>query len=132
MSTVTNGVRVQVTMSEETLKKYEAIALKQGKSVDTVIENQLWRFQDVESSKPLVLQDEARRHLEKTLGRNFSTADELVAYIQRSLSIHTGGVEVNCTPYLLERLRTRCIGMEFAPFVQMQVRRLLEEYVGLR
>lgn len=132
MSTTTNGVTVRITISEEAFGKYEAQAKAQGKTLEQVLEHQLWRFQEVESTKPIILNDAARRHLDKLLARNLSTGDEIVSAVQRALSFTIDGIEIPASPYLLERLRSRCIGMEFGKFLQTTVKRLLEEYAGLR
>lgn len=135
MSTVSqnaNTVLLRLALSDETLAVYEQQAKAQNKSVEQIIEKRLWMFSNVDSTKPIVLNDQARQHLEKLLARNFTTADELVASIQRALTCKIDEVAIPCSPYLLERLRTRCLGMEFPKFLQATVKKLLEEYAGLR
>lgn len=123
---------LRVPVSESTVQTLEAQAAKRGKTVEEIVEERLFRFADVDSTKPLIISDQARQHLEKLLARNFSTPDELVSAIQRALLCRIDEVEIPCSPYLLERLRTRCIGMEFPKFMQATVKKLLEEYAGLR
>lgn len=132
MSVDSPPIRVSVFVREEVLNKADAIAKAKGKTVEQILEQQLYRFQDLESNKPIVLNDTARQHLEKLLGRNLTTADELVSHVQRALTTNIGDVDLQLTPYLLDRLRTRCIGMEWEKFIQQIVVRSLEEYCGLR
>ena len=124
--------RITIILPDDILAKYHAVADKHEKTVEQIIETQLWRYTDVESKKPITLSDTHRQHLESLLARNFTTADELVFAIQRSLSVHMGGVDVSLTPYLLDRLKTRCQGMEWEKFVPFIMKRLVEEYVGVR
>lgn len=123
---------LRVPVSESVAQALESQAVKRGKSVEEVAEEKLLWFANVDSTKPLILSDTSRQHLEKLLARNFSTADELVSSIQRALLCRIDDVEIPCSPYLLERLRTRCIGMDFGKFIQSTVKKLLEEYAGLR
>lgn len=123
---------VRVGVTDSVLAQYDAEAARRGKTVEEVITERLTKFAHVDSTKPIVLDDKARQHIEKILARNFTTADELVSYIQRALTCKIDEVEIPCSPYLLERLRTRCIGMEFPKFMQATIKKLLEEYAGLR
>jgi len=132
MSTVTKtSLRIQVT--DDVLQKLDAVAKKQNVTPEALIERLLLQHEStLESTKPIVLNDTARQHLEKVLGKNFTTADELVSYVQRMLTLNVGDVPIPLTPFLIDRLQTRAISMPFDKFVQMTVKRLLEEYVGVR
>jgi hypothetical protein len=133
MPTETNApVNLRIELPADTVTKYERQAKTREKPLESVLSAQLRRFEDVDSTKPLILTDIARQHLDKLLARNLHTPDELVLVIQRALSVRLNGVEITLTPYLLDRLKSRCIGMEFDKFVQMIVTRLLEEYAGVR
>lgn len=123
---------LRVEVSDSALEAYEIEAARRGRTVEEVVSERLVKFAHVDSTKPIVLDDKARQHIDKLLGRNFSTAAELVSAVQRALMCKIDEVEIPCSPYLLERLRTRCLGMEFPKFMQATVKRLLEEFAGLR
>lgn len=125
-------VLLEVVVSRELYEKLKTQAKNADTDVSTVLRRKMIMYGHLDSTKPIVIDDTARRHLEKLLARNLTTADELVACVQRSLSATINGVEVSLEPRLLEHLRSRCIGMDFDKFIVMMVKRLLEEHVGLR
>src|SRR5215471_5453183 len=124
--------RIQITLPQELLDIYHSIADRQEKSVEQMIEIQLYRYQDHESVKPIILSDISRRHLESLLGKNISTGDELVSILQRALTMRMDDIDVPLTLYLLDRLKSRCIGMEWEKFLPFTIKRLVEEFVGVR
>lgn len=133
MAGTTNvATNVRVPLNDDVLNKYEAQAKAQNKTLEQVLVQTLVRFQDVVSTKPIILSDAARQHLDKLLGRNLSTGDELVSAVQRGLTVRLDELSIPITPYLLDRLRSRCIGMEFDAFMKLILVRMLEEYVGVR
>jgi hypothetical protein len=126
-------VYVDFTVPKPTYDAFKAQADRANDtSVSTLIRQKLIQLGVVDSTKPIILNDTARQHLEKLYGKNFSTPDEIVATIQRALSMNINGVEISLTPYLLERLRSRAIGMDLDKFIAMTVKRLLEEFAGIR
>jgi len=125
-------VRVSVYVRDDLLRKADEYAKRRGQSVEQILERQLYRYQDLESKKPITLDDVQRQHLEKLLGKNITTADELVSFVQRALNVQVGDIDLTLTPYLLDRLHTRCIGMEWDKFLRQIIVRALEEYCGLR
>jgi len=126
-------VLVEITLPKSTYDALKSQAERANVlSVGTLIRQKMLSNGAVDSTKPLVLSDTARQHVEKLLGRNFATGDELASALQRALSLFVDGVEVPMTPYLLERLRSRAIGMDLDKFIAMTVKRLLEEFAGIR
>lgn len=123
---------LRVPLPEDVVAVYDKQATAHNRPLEAELSERLKQFAHVDSTKPIVLNDMQRQHLDKLLGRNLATADVLVAAVGRALSVQVDGVEVPITPYLLDRLKTRCIGMDFDKFVAMTIRRLLEEYVGVR
>jgi len=124
--------RISITLPQDLIDKYHSIADRHEKTVEQVIETQLYRYQDHESIKPIVLNDVQRQHIERLLGRNITTADELVMVLQRALDVRVDNVDVTLTPYLLDRMKSRCIGMEWDKFLPFTIKRLVEEFVGVR
>ena len=132
LAAMSERTRISITLPQDLIDKYHAIADRQQKTVEQAIETQLYKYQDVESSKPLTLNDQQRQHVEQLLGRNITTPDEFVSILQRKLDLFVDGVSITLTPYLLDRLRSRCIGMEWDKFLQMTIKRQIEEFVGVR
>jgi len=131
-SRMSERTRISITLPQDLIDKYHAIADRNHKTVEETIEAQLYKYQDVESTKPLTLNDAQRQYVEQLLGRNITTPDEFVSILQRKLDLFVDGVSITLTPYLLDRLRSRCIGMEWDKFLQMTVKRQIEEFVGVR
>lgn len=135
MSTETHipiSTLLRVHVNESTMRVMEDEANTKHKTVEEVAADKLLRYGHVDSTKPIVLDDLARQHLEKLLARNLNSADETVAAVQRALQVRIDNIHIPITPYLLDRLHTRCIGMDFDKFVIKTVTRLLEEFAGVR
>ena len=133
MSTQTIGsVTYRVTLDESVAKPYEERASLYDEAIEAVLADQLKMFAAIDAVKPVTLSDSERQQVEKFLGRNFTTSTELVNAIGKSVTANVGGIPVVLTPFLIDKLRTRCIGMDFEKFLPMVLKKLLEEYVGLR
>lgn len=135
MSTETHipiSTLLRVHVNESTMQVMEDEASTKHKTVEEVAADKLLRYGHVDSTKPILLDDLARQHIEKLLGRNLSSADELVSAVQRALQVRIDDVQIPITPYLLDRLHTRCIGMDFDKFISITITRLLQEFAGVR
>lgn len=123
---------VEVLVTKGVYDDLKAQAKKNNTDIATTIRRKLLQFGHVDSTKPIVLNDADRQHVEKLLARNLTTADELVSALQRALMVRVDSIEIPISPFLLDRLRTRCIGMEFDKFMQQTIKRALEEFAGVR
>ena len=127
-----NDLTLRITVNEHAAELLEQQAKKHNIDLEKLIAERVQQFAHIDSAKPLVLQDDARRHLEGVLGRNLLTEDILVSSVTRAMQVQAGGVDIPLTPYLLDRLHTRCIGVPFEKFMQDTIKRLLEEFAGVR
>lgn len=84
------------------------------------------------TGKTILVDEESRRRIEKALGANLTTPEELASRIERAMSINVDGVPVPLTPYLLDRLKSRAIRVDFQKFIVQTVTRLLQEFAGIR
>ncbi len=84
------------------------------------------------AEKCIVVSPDDRQRIEKALGVNLSTSKELADRVERAMTVAVDGLTVQLSPYLLDRLKSRAIRVEWEPFIQKTVKRLLEEYVGIR
>src|SRR5262245_42388654 len=116
MSTALESLRI--LLPPEVVAKYEATAKAQGRSLTQILQQQLTRFAHIQDEKPIILGDTERRSLDQLLGRNLDNGAHLVNSIQRAMSVQLDHVDIPISPHLLERLRTRCIGMEWPKFLQ--------------
>jgi len=101
------------------------------KQVQELIEKSKSTPADIMAKSILVL-DEDRRRIEKAIGHNVSTSKELADRIERALSVSVDGMMIPLSPYLLDRLKSRAIRVDWDKFVPMTIKRLLEEFCGLR
>lgn len=83
-------------------------------------------------SKQVVITDQERREIERLIAKNITTGQDLIASLIRLASVNVDGATLSLEPRLLERLQSRCIGMSFDKFLELTIKRLLEEYAGLR
>ena len=125
-------VSVRLSLPDTLVDKMESLAKSKNISLEDFLAHKLFKYQDDNSAKPIVLNDEERQQIERTVGRNVSSSTELVAAITKAMSVQAGGVDIGLTPFLLDRLHSRCIGMDFDKFMQLTVKRALEEFAGLR
>jgi len=82
--------------------------------------------------KPIILDDTQRQILSGLAGRNLSTGKELVSFVTKISVLRLDECEVPVSAYLLDRLKSRCIGVEFNQFLSDLIKRLLEQHVGIR
>lgn len=96
--------------------------------VDAAISTRLVTCIHHTSKKPIYIDDLTRKQFEKLLGRNFSTAEALLAAVRTLMTVKVADIEVPLQPTLLQRLRTRCFGQTFDQFLTERIVRELEEY----
>jgi len=123
---------LRIPVSGPIFEKFDEQAKALNKPVEYLIADRLGQLAETDSEKPIVINDSHRRRLETALGRNVSTAEELVRAMEHSMTLDVGGVRIELTPYLLNRLKSRCFGVPFDQFMALTVKRGLEEYCGLR
>lgn len=82
-------------------------------------------------SKSVFISDSERREIERLIAKNITTAQDLISILHRMVTVDIDGLQVSLEPRLLERLKTRCIGMPFEQFLHTTIRKLLREYAGL-
>ena len=132
MSTTMSGINIRISLPDDVAAAYEAQATKHNRSLEDELVAQLRQYKHIEATKPVVLNDVERQHLDKLMARNFNSGAELVSHVEHLLSISADGQEIPLSPQLLSKLKTRCHGMEFGKFMAFTVKRLLEEFVGMR
>lgn len=130
MSTVPTLLRIPVSEDEFQALTIQAAAC--GMEVEEFISRRLPQIQKSNSEKPIVITDTERRRIEKLVGKNISTGEELIKVVEHALSVSLDGITVELTPFLLDRLKTRSIGVPFEKFIPMIIKRLLEEHAGIR
>lgn len=87
---------------------------------------------ETSQEKTITITGDERRRLESLLGKNLSTAKELIHQVERITVLEIADVKVPLSPFLLDRLHSRAIRVQFDEFLKTTVKRLLEEYAGLR
>jgi len=123
---------LRIPVAEDVYAQLEEQAKAAKKPVEYLIAERLPQLAQSNSVKPIVIKDEDRRKIEQLLGKNFTEPAELVRMIERAMVLKVGDADVPLTPYLLDRLKSRCFGMEFDKFIAFTVKRALEEYCGMR
>jgi hypothetical protein len=80
----------------------------------------------------VILTDLERQAIEQAVGKNITTGSDVVRIVTRAVSISVNECEIPLSQYLLDRLKSRCIGMDFDAFLRKTIKNLLEEFAGLR
>jgi hypothetical protein len=110
----------------------ETLELNLARELQKLIEKRLALPTSTISEKDIVVTAEDRRILENLLKKNLNTSGDLVKAVTHIVVFGIGGVQVQMPPRLLDRLESRCIGMNFEDFLRLTIIRQLEEYAGLR
>jgi hypothetical protein len=127
---------LRVSLPTTIADHYQAIADMFGKALEDVISERLTTtadYYDDDPGRPLHFNQAERQDLEKILGKNvFSTRDALVM-VRNAVSLRIGNnLKITLRPELLQKLKSRCLGMEWDAFISQTVVQELERFVGLR
>jgi hypothetical protein len=123
---------LRIPVSESDFQSLTELAVKYNIPVEEFIARRLPQIQKSNSEKPIVLTDAERQRIEQLVGKNISTGEELIKVVEHALTVSMNGLSMTLTPYLLDRLKSRCIGMEFPAFMDRTIKRALEQFAGLR
>lgn len=118
---------IKLDIPDAILKKYEVRG-----SLEKVLAETLVECVDFTAKKPIYINDTQRKRLDRLFGKNFSTADELIHMMERYVTARIGDVDVQLSPQLLVRLKTRCFGKPFEQFLAERTVQGLEEFVAMR
>jgi|WetSurMetagenome_2_1015567.scaffolds.fasta_scaffold04523_4 hypothetical protein len=118
---------IKLDLPDEVVKQYELRG-----SLEKVLSDQLTKCVNYTSTKPLYLTDIQRRRLDRLFGKNLKDPEELVHMMERYVTARIGDVDIQLSPALLTRLKTRCFGKPFEQFLAERATIGLEEYCGLR
>lgn len=131
--TRTTSLRIQIP--SDIADHYQAIADISGKNVEDIIAERLTTcadYYDDDPGRPLHFNQQERQELEKLLAKNvFNTRDALVL-IRNAMSLRLANQKITLKPELLQRLKSRCIGMEWDTFVLQTVTQELERFAQMR
>lgn len=87
---------------------------------------------EISPDKNIVITAEDRQRIERALGKNISSSKELADLVVHAMETTIEDVAIKLSPNLIDRLKTRCLGMPFNEFLPWLIKRELEEYAGLR
>lgn len=123
----------RVRLPGKTIDAYQADADRLGKSLEYVLIDRLTACRGHTSSRPLYIDDDQRRRLEKLLGKNFLSPDKLIAAIEQCVTLSVADCDIELPATLLPRLKSRCFGgQSLKEVVSREVVLALERFVGLR
>lgn len=110
----------------------EKKAAEQQQATKPAIETQPLRdmtFVDAETAS-IALTDADVRAISEMLGINVNNSDSLRKAVGKMSTLDVEGVKITLEPYLLQRLRTRCLDKDWPNFLARTVRELLAGYAG--
>jgi len=134
-------VLVRLKLSPELISAYELQAADLGLTLEEILALRLAKCVALTDNKPLYFNDEERQELESLIGKNVSSAMEVVRLIKSALSVKIVGKQPNSNPFslrvdlkpaLLGKLHSRCFGRPFEDFLAQIVVEELERYCGVR
>ena len=129
---VTADTRLRVYLSSDVVGRYLEQADKAGIDVEQLLSDRLAACVTHTAQKPIYFSDGERQELEKILGKNILNAKDLLAQIRNAISVRIGTQKITLKPGLLQRLKTRCLGMRWEEFLEKIITEDLERYAGMR
>src|SRR5690349_20666334 len=122
------SLRVKLSLPDEVVAHYEQKSRDQGVSLEALIARKLTDTVQWTSQRPIYVNDQERKDLERQLGHNIGSGKQLVEAIGKLARIRFGTVDVNLNENVLVRLRSRCPRMEqFESFLRRNVTELIEQ-----
>jgi hypothetical protein len=118
---------IKLEIPDEALKIYEARG-----PLDKTLAKTLATCVNYTAEKPIYFNDTQRKRLDRLFGRNFKSAEEVIQIMERYITARIGEVDVQLSPQILTRLKTRCFGKPFEQFLAERVVQGLEEFVAMR
>ena len=102
-------------------------------TLNQILSKQLIATVEENSQKAIYIDDDNRVRLDKVLGQNFSSATELVNFIEQKLSFKIDeNISILIKPALMYRLKCRHLRGTWAEFLQKTLTELLEQFTGIR
>jgi hypothetical protein len=124
-------VQLRIELDEKLVQAYEQQSDRR-KKIETVLAERLVNCQTHNSQKPIYINDDYRRTIEKLLGVNLNTPRQLIEALELIVYVDVSGTTIRLPPPVLERIRSRCFGRPLKEVVQEQVIEGLEEFAGMR
>lgn len=125
-------VRISVDLPSDVLFEYTEQALARNITVEQIMSERLSQAVSYTAVRPLYLDDNQHRAIENVLGKKAETGDDLVAHVTRLATMRIESTPVVVQGHVLERLHTRCFGMQFPDYIKLLTTRALETEAGLR
>lgn len=125
-------VRISVDLPSAVLADYTEQAMARNITVETLLAERLRTCASFTAVRPLYLDDNQHRALEKILGNKAPTSDDLVSLVTRLATVSVADTTVPVQGHVLTRLKTRCFGMTLPEYLRQLTTRALESEAGLR
>ena len=129
-------VLVRVPLDTDLVEAYEKQAEAQRVPLEDMLAIRLEQTVEQHDTRPIHFNDAERQELDFLLGKNVSSAREIIERVRRALSIaiKEGNTRTFLTlkPNLVTRLKSRCFEPDFEKFLHRLIREGLEREAGLR
>jgi len=126
------AILVRLDVPEHLLDTYTAQADSMKVPVEALMADRLQRYSSFDAQKPIYFDDVERQELERLIGKNVSSATEVLRILERNASLSVGTARVTLKPNLLARLKSRCFVPDFETWLSTLVVQELERFAGLR
>ena len=111
---------------------YEAQAKSAGQTLEAYLAARLQACVSHSAAKGLYFNDQQRNELERTFGRQLNTAQDVLKWAGRLVTISVEGIKVGLNPRLIERIKSRTFRQPLTEVVKREVRAGLETFCGMR
>lgn len=126
------AILVRLDVPEPLLDTYSAQASNMKVPVEALMADRLARYSAFDAQKPIYFDDTERQELERLIGKNVTSAREVLRILERNSSLSVGTARVTLKPNLLARLKSRCFIKDFEGWLSTLVVQELERFAGLR
>lgn len=126
------GMRFRVLLSDEIARTYQDEADRKGVDIEELLSLRLANCIDHGASKPIYFNDAERQEAERMLGKNIFSTRDLLTLIRAAVSVRVHNLRITLKPALLQRLKSRCLGVKWEEFLEKVIVEDLERYAGMR
>jgi len=128
----TPTTRIAIPLPDNLYEAYERMAVETRMDIEDLLAKRLAAATTHDAAKPIYFNDAERQQLEQMLGKNVSSARDVLSLVRNCVAVRINGLKITLKPSLLSRLKTRCLGMQWDKFLEKIIVEDLERYVGVR
>ena len=125
---------VRINLPSDLYRTFSTLAASKGLELEDLLSRHLaaTRDHDTDKGRGIKISPEDRQEIEKAFSRSFKDGRELTHFLNQVYAVQIGGVTVQLSAALLQRLNGRRGRMDFDAFLKETIIAQLEHFAGMR